>query len=64
MTPVSGGGDTGGSSDPVPALPFAGGGVLAGLGRARPSPTILSVKDDFDVSRLAGPGAGAPSPAG
>ncbi len=30
-TPGSGGGDTGGTPDPVPALPLAGAGVLAGL---------------------------------
>ncbi len=31
VTPASGGGDTGGTPDPVPALPLAGAGVLAGL---------------------------------
>ena len=30
-TPAVGGGDTGGTPDPVPALPLAGAGVLAGL---------------------------------
>ena len=69
VTPASAAGDTEGTPDPVPALPLAGAGVLAGLlassafARGRLSPPVAPTGEKPATAGGPGPGSTRRAPA-